>query len=194
MLRNPSCRITENALHLICMSLNNNYVSFFKNDLFLPQFRTSFFFPVIYLFLWNRVGNGGLIRFTCIDRKCSRGHLHDGSIFEIWLFSTCLMLRCCFTSSPMPDAASKFLSKKLTFICLLAQIILHPVVNENQMVHAISNSVATYFAAITNRHFREFSGYIIQLFPEGEVNSGVYIPRREASRYISTSLHRLWGV
>ena len=31
--------------------------------------------------------------------------------------------------------------------------------------------------------------YIIQLFPEGEVNSGRYIPRREASRYISTALH-----
>ena len=28
-----------------------------------------------------------------------------------------------------------------------------------------------------------------QLFPEGEVNSGGYIPRREASRYISTALH-----
>ena len=30
----------------------------------------------------------------------------------------------------------------------------------------------------------------IQLSPEGEVNSGGYIPRREASRYISTTLHR----
>ena len=30
----------------------------------------------------------------------------------------------------------------------------------------------------------------IQLSPEGEVNSGEYIPRREASRYISTALHR----
>ena len=34
----------------------------------------------------------------------------------------------------------------------------------------------------------------IQLSPEGEVNSGGYIPRREGSRYISTSLHRPWGV
>ena len=33
----------------------------------------------------------------------------------------------------------------------------------------------------------------IQLSPEGEVNSGGYIPRREASRYISTALHRPWG-
>ena len=32
--------------------------------------------------------------------------------------------------------------------------------------------------------------YIIQLSPEGEVNSGGYIPRREASRYICTALHR----
>ena len=32
--------------------------------------------------------------------------------------------------------------------------------------------------------------FIIQLFPEGEVNSGGYIMRREASRYISTALHR----
>ena len=31
---------------------------------------------------------------------------------------------------------------------------------------------------------------IIQLSSEGEVNSGGYIPRREASRYISTALHR----
>ena len=31
---------------------------------------------------------------------------------------------------------------------------------------------------------------IIQLSPEGEVNSSEYIPRREASRYISTALHR----
>ena len=30
----------------------------------------------------------------------------------------------------------------------------------------------------------------IQLSPEGEVNSGGYIPRCEASRYISTALHR----
>ena len=29
-----------------------------------------------------------------------------------------------------------------------------------------------------------------QLSPEGEVNSGGYIPRREAWRYISTALHR----
>ena len=33
-------------------------------------------------------------------------------------------------------------------------------------------------------------GDIIHLSPEGEVNSGGYIPRREASRYISTALHR----
>ena len=30
----------------------------------------------------------------------------------------------------------------------------------------------------------------IQLSPEGEVNSGGYTPRREASRYISSTLHR----
>ena len=30
----------------------------------------------------------------------------------------------------------------------------------------------------------------IQLSPEGEVNSGGYIPRREASRYIFTALRR----
>ena len=33
----------------------------------------------------------------------------------------------------------------------------------------------------------------IQLSPEGEMNSDGYIPRREASRYISTALHRPWG-
>ena len=32
--------------------------------------------------------------------------------------------------------------------------------------------------------------YTIQLSPEGKVNSGGYIPRREASRYISTALHQ----
>ena len=30
----------------------------------------------------------------------------------------------------------------------------------------------------------------IQLSPKGEVNSGGYIPRREASRRISTALHQ----
>ena len=30
----------------------------------------------------------------------------------------------------------------------------------------------------------------IQLSPEGDVNSGGYIPRRKASWYISTPLHR----
>ena len=39
-----------------------------------------------------------------------------------------------------------------------------------------------------NGHFDQSN--IIQLSPEGEVNSGGYIPRREASRYISTALHR----
>ena len=34
---------------------------------------------------------------------------------------------------------------------------------------------------------------IIQLSPGGEVNSGGYIPRREALRYISTALHRPRG-
>ena len=29
----------------------------------------------------------------------------------------------------------------------------------------------------------------LSLSPEGEVNSGGYIPRREASRYIPTALH-----
>ena len=33
----------------------------------------------------------------------------------------------------------------------------------------------------------------IQLSAEGEVNSGGYIPRHEASRYISTALQRPWG-
>ena len=45
-----------------------------------------------------------------------------------------------------------------------------------------------YEMIITNLALRAFA--IIQLFPEGEVNSGGYIPRREASRYISTALHR----
>ena len=32
-------------------------------------------------------------------------------------------------------------------------------------------------------------GISIQLSPDGEVNSGGYIPRCEASRYISTAVH-----
>ena len=36
---------------------------------------------------------------------------------------------------------------------------------------------------------------ILQLSPEGAVNSGLekYIPRRKASRYISSAVHRPWG-
>ena len=33
----------------------------------------------------------------------------------------------------------------------------------------------------------------IQLSPKGEVNSGGYIPRHDASRYISSAVHRPWG-
>ena len=32
--------------------------------------------------------------------------------------------------------------------------------------------------------------YSIQLSPKGEVNRGNYIPRREASRYISNTVHQ----
>ena len=39
------------------------------------------------------------------------------------------------------------------------------------------------------RHNNKF----IQLSPEREVNSFGYIPRREASRYTSSALHRPWG-
>ena len=42
-----------------------------------------------------------------------------------------------------------------------------------------------------NGHHHHY--HSIQLSPEGEVNSGGYIPRREASRYISTALLRPWG-
>ena len=57
-----------------------------------------------------------------------------------------------------------------------------------------------YFKTLTEREpsrAQEFANllrlglpYNIQLSPEGEVNSGGYIPRREASRFISTALHR----
>ena len=43
---------------------------------------------------------------------------------------------------------------------------------------------------IGGNHFEAKNVNNIQLFPEGEVNSGGYIPRREASRYISTAFHR----
>ena len=39
-------------------------------------------------------------------------------------------------------------------------------------------------------YHKMYTLYIIQLSPEGEVNSGGYIPRREASRYISTTFQR----
>ena len=35
--------------------------------------------------------------------------------------------------------------------------------------------------------------YSIQLSPKGEVNRGNYIPRREASRYISNTVHQPSG-
>ena len=70
-------------------------------------------------------------------------------------------------------------------------------------VVAFSNSSMTSFsfnsgansAIFAGRHcfLREnlnLSWYNTQLSSEGEVNSGGYIPRREASRYISTALHR----
>ena len=44
----------------------------------------------------------------------------------------------------------------------------------------VTNELNSYDGMVNN----------IQLSPEGEVNSGGYIPRREASRYISTALHR----
>jgi len=49
----------------------------------------------------------------------------------------------------------------------------------------ISLSVLLNKSSVINLHKE-----IIQLIPEGEVNSGGYIPRREASRYISTVPHR----
>ena len=56
---------------------------------------------------------------------------------------------------------------------------------EHVLLPAISLvSVTTPFAHHQNNNNN------IQLSPEGEVNSGGYIPRREASRYISTALHR----
>ena len=36
--------------------------------------------------------------------------------------------------------------------------------------------------------------FTIQLSPSGSVNSGGYIPRRKASRYISTALHRIYQI
>ena len=39
------------------------------------------------------------------------------------------------------------------------------------------------------KKYRYMNKNNIQLSPKGEVNSGGYIPRRKASRYISTALH-----
>ena len=49
-----------------------------------------------------------------------------------------------------------------------------------------------YFKKFKEKCFKTIFSFKvnIQLSPEGEVNSGGYIPRREASRYIFTALHR----
>ena len=51
-------------------------------------------------------------------------------------------------------------------------------------------SLLYFYVLSTVLQTSSFTLNIIKLFPEGEVNSGGYIPRREASRYISTALHR----
>ena len=61
---------------------------------------------------------------------------------------------------------------------MYGNILIYRIVNRLSMFMLISNIDFSYLI------------YIIQLSPEGEVNSGGYIPRREASRYISTALHR----
>ena len=54
----------------------------------------------------------------------------------------------------------------------------------------IANSALRASLAIYDLISNALSWNNIQLSPEGEVNSGGYIPRREASRYIATALHR----
>lgn len=124
------------------------YVSFFEKNLFLPQFRTSFFFffPVTCLFLWNRIGNGSLIRFMCLDKKCAQWlHFWNWTLFS--LFDAKLLFH-------FPADARRRITvslKKLTFHLPLSSD--NPPswrkLNENQIVHEISNSVAMYYAAIT---------------------------------------------
>ena len=65
-----------------------------------------------------------------------------------------------------------------------------------QLQQRITLSRSRHFLEHSKSDFRSINmakqtyRIIIQLSPEGEVNSGGYIPRREASRYISTALHR----
>ena len=54
----------------------------------------------------------------------------------------------------------------------------------------IANSALRASLAIYDLISNALSWNNIQLSPEGEVNSGGYIPRREASRYIATALQR----
>ena len=57
----------------------------------------------------------------------------------------------------------------------------------------IANSALRASLAIYDLISNALSWNNIQLSPEGEVNSGGYIPRREASRCIATALQRPWG-
>ena len=50
-------------------------------------------------------------------------------------------------------------------------------------------SLKTRFSLSFKGQATKYTIVNIQLSPEEEVNSGGYIPRRKASRYISTALH-----
>ena len=70
------------------------------------------------------------------------------------------------------------------YIIKLLLLFLFSVFRETALFVTASNVVSAF-----GRYFENMY-YIIQLSPEEEVNIGGYIPRREASRYISTALQR----
>ena len=61
--------------------------------------------------------------------------------------------------------------------------------NFTLMIYTVTQCISL----VTVRSIMLPSKHIIQLSPEGEVNSGGCIPRREASRFISRAVHRPCG-
>ena len=71
----------------------------------------------------------------------------------------------------------------LDYVHLNPSLISHPRPIRSKIMAFSDHDKKRLFIVIVNRDS-------IQLSPEGEVNSGGYMLRREASRYISTAPHR----
>ena len=82
------------------------------------------------------------------------------------------------------DSSRGILSLRLPALVALVQELTMIIMQVPPCLGLIWNAVSNSYQGHTNN---------IQLSPEGEVNSGGYIPRCKASRYISTALHRPLG-